>query len=161
MKQFLMIIILLLVGCSSISTRQSVNNSITVSDINKKYDIIGPLGYKLGEIITVKAKVIEPPKERKGGGNWILVKEVNDNKLRNPIYTIYNIHEFSDVKELTIGNDYILKGYQDGGMIGTPENVMVEIDHIYQSLDYHFFTDFVIIGKQSDNKILQQTATNE
>jgi len=118
-------------------------NRILSSDLNIKYEIIGPLGIPLGELANIEAEVA--PKVAKGFSEWLLVTKLNGKKLKKPVKIHYEIIKWSTkLKTLKKGKKYHLRVYQDGRMIGTPHKALEEIGFA-QSYGYGFATTVIII----------------
>jgi hypothetical protein len=117
---------------------------IYASDIGTKYEIIGPLGYRLGKPIDIEAKILQSP--NKGKSNWLSVVSVDGKKLEEPIQISYGFSRWSKGrKSLLVGKTYTLRAYQQGGMVGIPHQAMRETTFV-QTSDYHFDVALVIIN---------------
>ncbi len=116
---------------------------IYASDIGTKYEIIGPLGYRLGKLIDLKVKAL--PNPNKGKSNWLSVVTVNGKKLKKPIQLSYVFSTWTKgAKALLVGKTYTLRAYQHGSMVGIPYQAMKETTFA-QTSDYHFDVALVII----------------
>ena len=143
MKKISILLLSFLMFSFALIAKEKIKEKINSSDINDKYEIIGPLGFPLGKLINIKAIVLPDP--GKGFSNWLLVTNVNGKKIKKAVRINYTFWDGSKgVHKLKKGQTYKLRIYQDGGMIGVPHQVMKET-YFVQTWGYHFNTKAVIV----------------
>jgi hypothetical protein len=89
---------------------------IPVTDLGKKYELIGRLGKPLGEIMTVTATV-EKDSEKDIRTHWMTVTSVNGIALKSPT-RIHVEKPKLRIIDFTLERQLTLRVYESGGMMG-------------------------------------------
>ena len=123
--------------------KENTKETIHAHELNTNYEIIGPLGESLGKLLNIEAKIIDT--KRKANPIQLEVTRIDNKQLELPVQIPYTFFPPSkNLKELEEGKTYQLRVYQDGGMVGIPQQVLKETSPA-TSVDYHFATWAVII----------------
>ena len=143
MNRLLIVFVYVILFSPCLVAQDEDKERIDSSDINVRYEIIGPLGYPLGKLIDIEAEVLPDP--GKGEANWLSVVTVNGRRLDKPVKITYRFWGWSKgLRTLGVGETYKLRVFQNGGMAGVPPQVMKETVQV-QACDYHFRVEVVII----------------
>jgi hypothetical protein len=116
---------------------------IRSGDLNGRYHIVGPLGPKLGEVLTVEARLIKL-EDRKGTPRRLEVTSVNGKALAAPVRLGYELFQWAQVKSLDEGKAYRLRVYQHGVMSGIPHQAMKETVFV-ATTEYAFKVVLVVL----------------
>lgn len=118
---------------------------VSTETLNTTHELIGPLGKPLGEVVTVTATVANKP-FKDPFDDYVTVFSVNGVQLQHPLKMPAKLWPWANIKELKPGQEFTLRAYQDGGMIGVPQQVMNETVAV-QTVDHAFRTWLVIINE--------------
>jgi hypothetical protein len=152
MKNILGLSLVLAAGFAAVgrapATRRAQDQQRTpvfTDTLNSTHELIGPLGKPLGEVLTITARVEE--KKRKGTfEDYVTVTSVNGTPLPEPKQLPVRLWQWANIKDLKPGQQLTLRAYQDGGMIGTPQQAMTETE-IVQTEGYGFMTWLVVVNE--------------
>ena len=145
MAKYSLILLISLVFLCAFAVAQGAKPArtpISWNDLNTKNEIIGSLGFPLGELITIDCVCRKA--DTKGDREFLEISTVNDKKFAEPVKLTYRILSLSKIKELKVDYTYRLRVYEDGLMKGLPQGVFAEIG-LVQTQGYHFSTDVVIV----------------
>ena len=130
---------------------------VFVESLDKTHELIGPLGRPLSEMMTVVMTVDQP--ELKGHfHDFVTVTTVNGHVLRKPVSIPIRMWTFGNLVErpLREGGDYqwkfkpgdtlSVRAYQDGAMVGVPEQAMKETV-VIQTQAHRFETSLVPVNE--------------
>ena len=128
---------------------------INADELNTKYEVRGPLGVPLGEIVTVRGQTVR--NLRKSPGNLFQVNAVNGRPLRQPVTMWYVF-----MGELAFGKEYELRAYQTGkfqGDYSIPKQDPEREQATAQTVPFGFVTSLVVFERlKPDEPSRQQRA---
>jgi hypothetical protein len=132
---------------------QPAKVAIRAEDLNTRYEVYGPLGVPLGQVVTVVAE----PFELNAKGDTVLIRvfTVDGRALGQPVDLPYEIWPWANIKSLVDNRRYELRAFQDGGFSGVPDQVMRETVYV-QTGAYRFRTKLVVA-----NSITPPTAVEQ
>jgi hypothetical protein len=117
--------------------------AVSTQGLGTSVDLIGPLGRPLGELLKVEFTV-QPKPSKDMHDHYVLVHSVNGVRLPQPKEVPAKMFSSFDDRELTPGNRGLFFAFQDGGMIGVPDQVMALWGPM-QTTGYHFATWLTIV----------------
>jgi hypothetical protein len=139
--------IVLLATYSSASFSQTPNaeKRIQVHALQTKYEITGPIGYPIGQLLDIEAT--SEWRQAKVSNTWLRVNTVNGKALEKPVLVEYSIYQWANVKQLEHGKKLKLRVYQDIGTRGTPNGVGQETTPVSSGWPYGLYTWIVVVNQ--------------
>jgi hypothetical protein len=121
--------------------------SVSAVELNSGTQIIGLLGLPLGELASIKGKILET--NTKGDDKSVEVVEVNGKALREPVQMRFSIWEWGNLGQTTLPLNQILglRVYETGGMVGVPIKAMRETTFV-QTEGWGFSTSLVLLNRE-------------
>ncbi len=123
------------------------SRTVLASDLEGGMQIIGHLGIPLGELASIKAKVV--PSESKEADQYLEVLEVNDGLLSTPMRFSFSVWQWGNLSSsaLPLNRVLSLRVYETGGMEGVPQNAMKETTYV-ATVGWGFSTSVVILYEE-------------
>jgi hypothetical protein len=120
---------------------------ISAHDLENGTNIIGVLGLPLGELASIKARIVGS--DSKAADQYIEVFEIGKSKLSKPIQFIFDVWQWGNLsnKSLPINQELSLRVYETGGMVGVPEAAMKETTYV-TTVGWAFRTSLVILYEE-------------
>lgn len=136
----------LLPGCSA--NQDQRKKQIDLNSLKTDYDIIGPLGRPIGEVVTIEASA------EYGNGktipDYLVVSAVNGIRLRDDQRLEYNLSPVANVKTFNVGSTYRLRVYQTLHDRGIPSAALEEIvPAIQMPYSYELHCDLVVLNQET------------
>jgi len=97
--------------------------------------IKGRLGVPLGHVVTIEGVSVRQKARPDSAQYYLLIEKLNGKKLKDPI-SVW----IEDPKKLSDSKRYIFKGYETGGMVGTPYEGLRQGDKVR----LYFVVNFVV-----------------
>jgi hypothetical protein len=123
-------------------------SAISAHELNSKYEVRGPLGVPLGEIVTIVCR--KKLDDAKRNADLVEVFSVNGTDLPRPVVMEYAFflaqNSGSIAKKLAGGQRQTLRVYQTGGFTGIPNAAMQETVSV-QTQAYAFTTHLVVLKR--------------
>ena len=109
-----------------------------------RVSIIGRLGLPIGRYVTIEGKWAGPgPMINR---RMLAVQSVDGKPLRKPaVIEIERPGRFPQMGDLRAGARYVFSGYEDGGMVGVPEEVLEKTGGPGPMEGWHFDVHFVVL----------------
>ncbi len=150
--------------CFAVSVSQCVAQDpkiqVPITNPGDRYDLIGELGAKLGETMTVEGTVVEGPFKGYEGGPNLLVKIINGKATQHPIqiplepyFGAFGEADYTGkaLPKMESDSTYSLRAYETGAFIGVPSAAYKEAGLIVQTTGFYFRNALrVISGKKID-----------
>ena len=129
-------------SCSAPSKRV-----VYANDLENGMQIIGLLGLPLGELASVRAKIV--PSNSKETDRYIEILEVNNNRLSMPLQLMFSVWQWGNLSNKALPLDQVLslRLYETGGMAGVPQKAMTETMYV-ESIGWGFRTSVVILYEE-------------
>jgi hypothetical protein len=139
----------LIVFAVAVAFGQSKATPKTVSalDLQSGTQIIGLLGVPLGELTSIRGRIVES--NAKGGGTLLEVVEVDGKTLSGTLQMKYSVWEWGNIgkSSLPVGQILKLRVYETGGMVGIPIEAMKETTFV-QSEGWGFRASLVLVNRE-------------
>jgi len=121
--------------------------TVSALELQKGTQIIGLLGFQLGEIVSIKARIIES--NTKGDVTLIEVLDVNGKVPPGMLQMRYTILEWGNIGRAPLPVNQILRlrVYETGGMVGIPIEAMHETTFV-QTEGWGFRTSLVLLNRE-------------
>jgi hypothetical protein len=134
--------------------KQKAIIDIPVKKLGREFRILGKTGRPLGELMTVQGVVVEGEWKGYDDGPNIVLQRVNGRASQEAIQIATRSFLSTEPDHsLIVGRTYELRGYEDGGYVGTPAAVFEGKFWYAQTSDFHFHTAFVVMKKKEINRI--------
>ena len=157
---------------------QDEKTPISLTSGSSEYVLVGELGVKLGETVTVTGRVVEGPFKGYEGGPNLIVQQIdgksNQLNIRIPLTPYFGSFGDNRLPELENGKTYSLRVYETGEFVGKPMAAYKEAGIMLQTSGFYFRNRLsVISGSKVDpiswgpesfigrNALLSGTAVNE
>jgi hypothetical protein len=104
---------------------------IPISELGKKYQLVGKLHLPLGQTTTIQGFIVEGPSKGTEDGPNIRVKRIDGRSTQEDIQIVVRpffgkfgqtLYNGTEIPQLEIGAFYELEGYETGGYIGSPKD---------------------------------------
>jgi hypothetical protein len=121
--------------------------TVSVLDLQSGTQIIGLLGIPLGDLASIRGKIVES--NAKGGGTLLEVVEIDGKALAGMLQMKYSVWEWGNIDHASLSKDQILKlrVYETGSMIGIPTEAMKETMFV-QTEGWSFGTSLVLVNRE-------------
>lgn len=127
-----------------------------------KFKIIGELGIKMGDTITVRGIVVQGPYKGNKGGPNLVIQTIRDSSIQQRIQIPISPYfgKFGDslpfgkihLPKLVYGNTYQFLVYETGGYVGRPNDAYMKSGIISQSTGFYFQNRLIVVtGKEIDS----------
>ena len=123
------------------AAEQAAKMVIEAKELNTRYEILGPLGVRLGKVVTIKGKRVD--RLMKAAPNLLEVTVVDGVPLKSSVTLPHVTLPWSPL-ELEMNVQYELRVYQDGGFSGIPAEAMKETSEVQARL-YSFAVHLVVL----------------
>jgi hypothetical protein len=125
----------------------SSNLVVYASDLENGTQIIGLLGLPLGELSSIRARIIES--NVKETATVIEIVDVNGQALLHPIRLTYSVWQWGNLANNTLPPNemFQLRVYETGGMVGIPLDAMKETAYV-QAVGWGFRTSLVLLYEE-------------
>ena len=120
--------------------------TIDADELNTKYQVRGPLGVPLGEVVTAVGQTVMS--RSKDADTMFRVDSVNNQPLRQPVTMHYRL---SNGMHLKTGNTYWIHAYQNGSYEGIPSQATDE-SGVAQTKPYRFVVRLIVIKRQNPDE---------
>jgi hypothetical protein len=126
---------------------RSAPKTISVLELQGGGEIIGLLGVPLGELVSIKGRIVRS--STKSGGQLVDIVEINGKPVSGMLQLRYSIWEWGNIGHESLPLDQILslRVYETGGMIGIPLEAMKETTFV-QSEGWGFGTSLVLLNRE-------------
>jgi len=126
---------------------ESAKRVVYATDIQNGMQIIGLLGIPLGDLASIRARIV--PSGSKETDEYIEILEVEKNKLSKPMQLTFNIWQWGNLsnEKLPVNKTLSLRVYETGGMEGVPQNAMKETSYV-ASVGWGFRTSVVVLYEE-------------
>ena len=130
------------------STPVAPNQVVLASDLQNGLQIIGLLGFPLGHVVSIKARIV--PSDSKEAEQYIEVLEVSSRRLSEPAVLTFSVWQWGNLSGRTMPLNKVLslRVYETGGMVGVPLNAMKETVYV-GSAGWGFSTSVVILYEET------------
>ncbi|MFA6431340.1 MAG: hypothetical protein WCV91_03020 [Candidatus Margulisiibacteriota bacterium] len=142
-----LLLFLLIIGSFLISGYSGVYQKINSTEIGNKIQVIGELGFPLGEIIRIQGEVpAKLPKQSMAGEGKVFlnVTAVNDIQLKSPKLIRIDPLGIASIKKPEMNKTMKYIGYETGEFVGIPSQAFKYIPQATTS-GYHFEIFFQIL----------------
>jgi len=129
--------------CAAEPIQKLRETTIDADELNTKYQVRGPLGISLGEVLTVVGETVVS--RTKDADPKFQVDEINGRSLVRPVTMRYRLLNGTHLKT---GKKYQLRAYQSGGYEGIPAEA-VDDSGAAQSPPYRFIVRLIVIKQQN------------
>ena len=121
--------------------------TIGVSELQDGGEIIGLLGLPLGEVVSIKGRIVQS--NTKSGEQLVDIVEINGKPVSGVLQLRYSIWEWGNIGHESLPRDQILslRVYETGGMIGIPLEAMKETTFV-QTEGWGFSTSLVLLNRE-------------
>jgi len=121
--------------------------TVSALDLQSGTQIVGLLGVPLGELVSIRGKIVEP--NTKGGGTLLEIVEVDGTALSGILQMKYRVWEWGNIGQASLPVGQILKFrvYETGGMVGIPTEAMKETTFV-QTEGWGFGTSLVLVNRE-------------
>jgi hypothetical protein len=121
--------------------------TVSASELQSGTQIVGLLGVPLGQLVTIRGKIVES--NTKSGGREVVVEEVDGKRLSEMLQMKYSVWEWGNIGSAPLPIDQILKlrVYETGGMVGIPIEAMKETAFV-QTEGWGFGTSLVLLNRE-------------
>jgi hypothetical protein len=125
----------------------SAPKTVSALDLQSGTQIIGLLGIPLGDLASIRGKIVES--NTKGGGTLLEVVEIDGKALSGMLQMKYRVWEWGNIGHASLSKGQILKlrVYETGGMIGIPTEAMKETTFV-QTEGWGFGTSLVLVNRE-------------
>ena len=129
------------------SSSAPLNRLVYANDLENGMQIIGLLGLPLGELASVRARIV--PSNSKETDRYIEILEVNNNRLSMPLQRMFSVWQWANLSNKTVPLNQVLslRVYETGGMAGVPQKAMTETTYV-ESVGWGFRTSVVILYEE-------------
>ena len=136
-----------LVLSPAIGQGRAAPKTIGAVELQSGGQIIGLLGFPLGELVSIKGRIVES--NTKGGGQLVDIVEINGKTVLGMLQLSYSVWEWGNISQGPLPLDEILKlrVYETGGMIGIPIEAMRETTFV-QIEGWGFSTSLVLLKRE-------------
>ena len=136
-----------LVLSSAFGQGRPAPKTISAAELQSGSQIIGLLGFPLGELVSIKGRIVEP--NTRGGGQLVDVVEINGKTVPGMLQLRYSVWEWGNISQGPLPLDQILRlrVYETGGMIGIPIEAMRETTFV-QIEGWGFSTSLVLLKRE-------------
>jgi hypothetical protein len=119
--------------------------NISAAELQSGSQIIGMLGFPLGELVSIRCRIVES--NTKAGGQLVDVVETNGKPVSGMLQLRFNIWEWGNISRGSLPLDQILRlrVYETGGMIGIPVEAMRETTFV-QTEGWSFSTSLLLLN---------------
>ncbi|NQY06456.1 MAG: hypothetical protein HRT68_09820 [Flavobacteriaceae bacterium] len=135
---------------SNIVYPQDTIKPISITDTQKRFEIVGELGVKLGATVTVEGKIIEGPYKGYEGGPNLLIQTINDfsnqKLIEIPIRPYWGNFGEGSLPEIKTGKTYRFRVYETGKYVGIPHEAYKEANVLIQTSGFYFKNELVVIS---------------
>jgi hypothetical protein len=128
-------------------SKGSLKASVYAIDLESGTQIIGLIGIPLGELATVKAKIVAS--DSKETDRYVEVITVNNNRLPRSIRLTFSIWQWGNLldKDIPFDKELVLRVYETGGMVGIPPAAIKETIYV-NTVGWAFRTSLVLLYEQ-------------
>jgi hypothetical protein len=121
--------------------------TVSAVELQSGSQIIGLLGFPLGEVVSIKGRIVES--NTKGGGQLVEVVEVDGNAPTRMLQMRYAVWEWGNISRAPLPADQMLRlrVYETGGMVGIPIEAMRETTFV-QTEGWGFGTSLVLLNRE-------------
>ena len=118
--------------------------SVSASDLENGMQIIGLLGLPLGELASIRARIISS--NSKEADQYMEVLAINGVGLSKPMQLVFAVWPWGNLanKTLPLNQEMSLRAYETGAMQGVPERAMKETSQV-ASVQWGFRTSLVVL----------------
>jgi hypothetical protein len=123
------------------------HQAVLASDLENGLQIIGLLGVPLGQLVSIRARIV--PSDSKEAEQYVEVLDVSDKRLSEPLKLTFSVREWGNLSGnvLPLYKVMSLRVYETGGMVGVPQNAMKETAYV-GSVGWGFRTSVVILYEE-------------
>lgn len=127
---------------------QENKSPVPVIQLDKQYELIGQLGVKLGEIVTVSGIVIEGASQGYADGPHLLIQVINGNATQRNIQIPISpyLHSTSSTNKLKNGSTYKMEVYETGEYVGIPWEVVNRSKMPIQNGGFYFQNRLIFLS---------------
>ena len=124
-----------------------ISRTVSALELQSGTQIIGILGLPLGEVASIKAKIVET--NTKGDGWVVEVVEVNGRAPSVLLQMRYSVWEWGNIGKapLPVGRLLNFRAYETGGMVGVPIEAMKETTFV-QTEGWGFGTSLILLNRE-------------
>ena len=121
--------------------------TISVSELQGGSEIIGLLGLPLGEVVSIKGRIVQS--NSKSGEQLVEIVEIDGKPVSGILQLRYSIWEWGNIgrESLPLNQILRLRVYETGGMIGVPLEAMKETTFV-QTEGWGFSTSLVLLNRE-------------
>lgn len=147
--------ILVAIAITNQSIGQESKTIVPITQLDKQYELIGQLGEKLGEIVTVSGIVIEGPSQGYADGPNLLVQIINGKATQCNIQIPISpyLHSTSFTNKLKNGSTYKMEVYETGEYVGIPWEVVNRSKMPIQNGGFYFQNRLIFLSAKRIDSI--------
>jgi len=121
--------------------------TISVSELQGGGEIIGLLGLPLGEVVSIKGRIVQS--NTKSSVQLVDIVEINGKPVSGMLQLRYSIWEWGNISHESLPLDQLLRlrVYETGGMTGIPLEAMKETTFV-QTEGWGFSTSLVLLNRE-------------
>lgn len=148
MKRLIAFSILLQVSYACLAQDNKI--PVQINNPGIQFELVGQLGEKLGNILTVRGIIVEGPSKGNEDGPNLVVQMINDSSIQQHIQIPVSPYsgKFGEkpLPALKNGATYRLRVYETGGFVGTPPAACKEGGILLQTSGFYFRNRLIVLS---------------